>query len=359
MDQPQSRSIEPARAWSLLPRLRGRRWPTGRMRGTCVSTRGRSSIRPLTLALSPSDGGEGTGVVGWAVPPRIGRELVGTAHPTILLGLLLFGLVSGLLADEKPDPPTSRSTVGVAVPISQIVLPGSELEAKPVEDRKAPMVVRILGTFRHGSDYRYDLEYYGLEPGRFDLRDSLQRKDRSQMDGVAPLWVEIDSRLPPGQIVPSDFAATSLPNVGGYRTAMYGLFIGWAAITLWLAMGRRRARTAAMVTEHVPTLAERLRPLVTQAVAGQLSPEGQAELERLLLGYWRSRLGVTDADPVTAMATLYEHPEAGAVLRLVEDWLHRQGGNRDVDIAAVLAPYQHVVDETVDEPQPVAMAGGR
>ncbi len=356
MDQQRSCSILSALTWSLRPRLRGRRWPTGRMRGACVS------IRPLTLALSPADGGEGTGVavtVGWAVPTNFRRIVVGTAHPTFLHLVLAFVFCGDVIAAEKAEPPTLRSTVGVAVPISQIVIPGSELEAKPVEDRKAPMVVRILGTFKHGSDFRYDLEYYGLEPGRFDLRQYLQRKDRSSMDGVAPLWVEIGSRLPPGQIVPTDFAATALPHVGGYRLALYGLFAVWAAITLWLALGRRRDRIAAYSVEHVPTLAERLRPLVTQAVAGQLSPEGQAELERLLLGYWRTRLGVDDAEPVAALATLQQHPEAGAVLRLVEEWLHRKGGNRDVDIAAVLAPYQNVTDETVDEPQPVAMTGGR
>lgn len=268
-------------------------------------------------------------------------------------------LVGDLLADEKSDPPTSRSHVGVAVQIGQIVIPGSELEAKPVDDRKAPIVVRILDTFRHGSDFRYDIEYYGLEPGRFDLRNSLQRKDRSSMDGVAPLWVEIGSRLPPGQIVPSDFSATSVPNVGGYRTAGYGLFVVWGAATLWLAVGRRRARATAHAVEHIPTLAERLRPLVTQAVAGQLSAEGQAELERLLLGYWRTRLGLTDMEPFAALLKIQQHPEAGAVLRFVEEWLHRDGGSRSVDITAVLAPYQHAVDETIEEPQPVALTGGR
>lgn len=275
------------------------------------------------------------------------------------IAMLHIASMISVNADEPLEPSTSKSTVGVTATISQIVIPGSELEAKPVEDRQVPVVLRILGTFRHGDAFRYDLEYHGLEPGRFDLRESLQRKDRSSMDGVAPLWVDVASRLPPGQILPSDFTATSITKPGGYRTAMFGLFAVWGAITLWLAMGKRRTRTAASAVDQPPTLAERLRPLVTQAVAGDLSPEGRAELERLLLGYWRARLGLVDADPIEALTKIQEHPEAGKVLRFVEEWLHRAGGGRSSDIAAVLAPYQHVPDETIEEVEPAAVVGGR
>ena len=58
------------------------------------------------------------------------------------------------------------------------VLPGSELEVKPIGER-TPIVLRIVRVFPHGTAFRYDLEYYGLEPGSFDLKDYLQRKDRS------------------------------------------------------------------------------------------------------------------------------------------------------------------------------------
>ena len=39
--------------------------------------------------------------------------------------------------------PRSTSTVGMPAKIEQLVLPGTELEAKPIEDRRAPFVVRI------------------------------------------------------------------------------------------------------------------------------------------------------------------------------------------------------------------------
>jgi hypothetical protein len=68
----------------------------------------------------------------------------------------------------------------------------------------------------------------------------------------------------------------------------------------------------------------------------------QARLENLLLGYWRQRLDLEALDPSAAMASLREHPEAGALLRALEDWLHRPPGTARVDLDAVLAPYAQV-----------------
>src|SRR5438876_7853227 len=71
------------------------------------------------------------------------------------------------------------TTVGMPARIEQLVLPGSELEVKPLEDRRQPVVLRIVTSYPHGTAFRYDLVYYSLEPGEFDLRDYLRRKDGS------------------------------------------------------------------------------------------------------------------------------------------------------------------------------------
>ena len=59
----------------------------------------------------------------------------------------------------------------------------------------------------------------------------------------------------------------------------------------------------------------------------------------MLLGHWRERLGLDSQDLAEATARLRAHPEAGALLRALEDWLHRPPGSVKVDIDAVLAPY--------------------
>src|SRR5687768_1974296 len=109
--------------------------------------------------------------------------------------LLLIGTTCAARADDQ-----RHSTVGMPARIDQLVLPGSELEVKPLDDRKLPVVLRIAAVFPHGSAYRYDLVYYGLDPGTFDLKDYLRRKDGSSTVDLPTLKVEIQTLLPPGQV---------------------------------------------------------------------------------------------------------------------------------------------------------------
>jgi hypothetical protein len=92
------------------------------------------------------------------------------------------------------------------------------------------------------------------------------------------------------------------------------------------------------------SLADRLKPLVNAAVAGTLSKGQHAELERLLIGYWRKRLALEQASPAEAMTVMRNHPEAGPLIRNLEEWLHRPAARADaVDVAALLRPYQDLV----------------
>ena len=88
------------------------------------------------------------------------------------LAVVLFGLVSSGLAEDD-----RTTTVGMPGRIVDLILPGGPLEVVPIE-RDAPMVVRIVQTIGHGIDqHRYEIEYYGLDPGEYDLADYLQRID--------------------------------------------------------------------------------------------------------------------------------------------------------------------------------------
>ncbi|HEX5445900.1 MAG TPA: hypothetical protein VFW87_18880 [Pirellulales bacterium] len=251
------------------------------------------------------------------------------------------------------------------VRIDQIVLPGGELEAKPIESRQVPIVLRVVATHPHGSAFRYDLEYHGLEPGRYDLGDYLQRKDGAAAAGLPKLPVEIVSLMPAGQILPADPAARPAPRLGGYRLWLLLGMLAWFAGLLAILFARRRARLAQQrAVERPLTLAERLRPLVTAAMNGRLSPQGTAEIERLLLSYWRHRLHLDDEDPRVAVTMLRDHEQAGALLRQVEAWLHKPGAAEEVHLSALLAPYRDLPAETPLErgagaPPQAAGTGGR
>lgn len=248
--------------------------------------------------------------------------------------------------------PLAKSSVGLPQRINQIVLPGTELEARPSEDHDEPLVLRVVATYKHGSAYRYDLEFYCLEPGKFDLRQALRRKDGTSADDLPPLPVEIASLLPAGQILPAALVVKRAPRLGGYRLLLAVLGVVWAlGLAAILLVGRHRKRALAAAAATGPTLADQLRPLVSAAMAGQLTPDGQAQLERLLLGYWSRRLKLTDVEPAEAIAALRRDDQAGELLRQVEAWLHRPGGAGGVDVSAMLAPYRDLPAE-IEGPAP-------
>jgi hypothetical protein len=279
------------------------------------------------------------------IPSR--RNEAGVPFSVTRLLLMACFLVCAPLASRAAD--LTDPTVGMSGTIEQRVLPGSELEVIPLAGSDSPIVLRITASYPHGTDWRYDFSFYGLDPGSYDLRDYLRRKDRSTLDGVTEIPVEIRSILPSdGQPKPHEPESRKLPRVGGYKILLIAGGVLWAAgLAVLLFAGRRRKGSESdRESARPPTLADRLRPIVVQAREGKLDKEGQARLERMLLAIWRQRLKVENIAPAEAIRTLRAHEEAGALLRALEDWLHRPGGaaKGDIDIDALLKPYENFRD---------------
>ena len=118
------------------------------------------------------------------------------------------------------DPPRSVTTVGHArARLTSSCCRAPSSRHKPIEDRRAPLVVRIVQSYPHGSAFRYDIVYYGLEPGEFDLKESLRRKDGSPITDLPSIPVKIEPVLPPGQIEPHRLALAPLTVSGGLSFA--------------------------------------------------------------------------------------------------------------------------------------------
>ena len=125
--------------------------------------------------------------------------------------------------------------------------------------------------------------------------------------------VKVDPSCRPVRSSPVRWAWRGRPGWGlspaaGNRSARSGAR-GWRRSSLLAAASRPRRRIEA--TRPV-TLADRLKPLVTRRVAGTLSEGQHAELERLLIGYWRKRLGLEQASPAEAMTVMRNHPRGRA-----------------------------------------------
>lgn len=267
------------------------------------------------------------------------RELPFAFCVVVLLGSSLLGQVAfGQLAEA----PTERvSNVGIPTTLEDLILPGSELRVRPL-DRNAPVVVRIANTIRHGDAHRYQIVYYGLEPGTHGLTEYLERVDGSPLD-LAAISVVIQPLLPAGQIEPSRLASEKSDSIGGYRLMMWLAGLVWVIgllALLFIGRGRNKHNESA---DQGPTLADRLRPIVEDAMHGRLTDRKQAELERLLLTYWRQRLNLDNVKAAEAMSTLREHEEAGVLLRQLESWLHKPAAQREqMDVGELLKPYRNV-----------------
>ncbi len=256
----------------------------------------------------------------------------------VLAVALSLSIACGQSRDER------RTSVGMRARIDQLVLPGTRLIAKPAEDPKAKILLRILETWPHGTEFRYDLEYVGFLAGKHDLRDWLVRADGTPVDDLPKIEVMVDSVISPLRIEPNELQPTPPPDVGGYRPLVIAAIVAWSiGLLAILFVRRRRARSEGTVA--IPaTLADRLRPMVEDAMHGRLDERRRGELERLLFAHWRQRLELRDVRSAAAIATLRAHPEAGVLLRQLEDWLHRPGSAREVDVQALLAPYRDVRD---------------
>lgn len=289
--------------------------------------------------------------------PSYLRVLAGEYAAWLLLWLSLSAPRWLPAQDAQPEPEQAaakEATVGMRGQWLGQFLPGSEVEAVPIEDRRRPVVVRIIETYPRAGGMAYDLEYYGLDPGTYDLKDYLRRQDGTSADDLPSLPVTIHPVRPPGQVLPNELLPQRLPFFGGYRLAMVLVSVAWmvglVCIVTWMI--RRRRLEAASLVEGPPvvSLAERLRPIIQDAVAGKLSQTRLAELERTLLAFWRHRLDLEGLKASEAIASLRQHPEAGELLRQLETWLHRPGTSGDVDVAALLRPYQDLPAESLPSP---------
>lgn len=264
---------------------------------------------------------------------------------SFLRALAVLVLLLGQLAAQARDQRTA--SVGMRAFVEQVVLPGTELVPAP-SSLKAPVVVRVLKTWPHGEHLRYDLEWVGLEPGRHDLVKYLVRKDGSPTTGLPELPVEATSLLPAGAAEPADLEPKAPERLDGYTTMQVVAGILWGVGLLAILFVGRRFRRRAPPPPPKPTLADRLRPLVEAVATGAAGTGAKAELERLLVAFWRSRLELQAVKAADAIVAIKQHPEAGALLRQLEGWLHMPTPPAPTDVQALLQPYRGVTAESFE-----------
>ncbi len=258
-----------------------------------------------------------------------------------------------------------RATVGSVGRIDELMLPGSLLRAKPLENRNLPVLVRIVESFPHGDSFRYNLTYMALEPGRFDLREYLERADGSDLGDLPEIAVDIVSVLEAGHVPPHQLSS-SWPQVGSYRFWMILALIFWVVLLVVMIFWPKKKTATEIPVAPALTLADLLRPRLQAAASGQLDSRQLAELERWVVEFWRRRLGLMELLPKQALLQLRQHETAGPLLQQLERWLHSPHRDPKVSLAELLVPYQQLevsddmgaqFNQAVDQPTAVATGG--
>lgn len=273
-----------------------------------------------------------------SLDPRVVRRLTALllAFPCLLSAPLLAQDNAINLPDADSGP-----TVGYPAQLIGLILPGPRVVAKAFDDREQPLVVRILDTYSHGSQFRYDIEYYGLEKGVFNLSDYLVCEDSTPANHLPAVNLLIGSnKSSDGFPVPAPLPPHGAGFWHGYRPLLILAGIVWVVGLLAIIfVGRpRRAKPGAISKRR--SVADRLRPLVEQAAAGTLDDSGKAELERTLEAFWRQKLELGDVSANELRTTLRGHPEAQIMLQQFDTWLYRPGEAAQVDLEQLLTPYQ-------------------
>ncbi len=266
--------------------------------------------------------------------------------------MLAVCVSQNLVGQENRSP-----TVGAPGFVDQIKLPGSELAAKPVSDDRVPIVVRIVKTFPHGDHFRYDIAFQGLEPGEYNLADYLVRKDGSSTEDLPEIKVEIRSLLPPGQIEPNQLENSILPRLGGYKSLMVIAIVFWSIVFAGLILlGWKRKETAPII-ETKKSFADLLRPRLEQAMRGELHHTQLAELERMLIAFWRRRLDLEGVAIESAIEKIKANPEAGPTVLQLEKWIHSPHAQSDVSLQQLLAPYESIPSELLSMEESEVVGG--
>ncbi len=285
----------------------------------------------------------GERAAGACAPRKVGR---GRFLRVVVAGA--FAMCAGAQAQETKDGEGAgvqrvvrdeirayRGTAGVM----EVEHAGAALRAKAAEPN-APVLVRVRSASRAGF---FTIEYLGLRTGEFDLAALIERVDGRPAD-LGSIPIRFESRLP----------ANAGTDVFGqrpeeldlrvwYREALVALAAAWLLVPVMAIVRRRLARKpveAVAMTPQEPTTIERLRSILSDAGARELSVEERARMELLLLRALREQAPAAKSarELAAAMATLRRGEATGEVVRSVEAWTHAEHGDaREQAVAAAVS----------------------
>lgn len=267
-----------------------------------------------------------------AKPRQIKTAIIVGAVCTFLLGALLW---------SPSQPPTLPQTLPLLPSVGtesyqSIVLDQSSYKVAD-QSEATPLLVKITAIEPTPEGrFVYKLSYTGLETGVFNLTDFLVSPAGDRLkDPIAT--ATIGSAIPTNAtfnavLYTPPLHASAFP----YRLTLILGILAWAgcgALLFWPAKKQSPAAGSSPSDPpqtdspdeipHAQSLADLLRPLVEKAADKSINADEKAELERILFEYWGKELELDHLNSVEQLRRILEHPEAGALLHTVEQWLYQ------------------------------------
>lgn len=241
------------------------------------------------------------------------------------LGVTILVLVGAVRSANAARSVTAARGLAMRVPVEGATDP---LQTKPDQTTSSALLVRVLSV--EGEDTQ-SIEFIGLIPGRYDLRDFVERVDGRPAMGLPEMPVEIVSMLPEGKLV--GFEQSELPavTVGGRYTLLASILGGgWLLIPLVVLIRRRLLRRPHVVPSDADVLPEDLatqvRTLLLRAQSDALSVEERGQLEllvfRLLAPLDTSEENIHEGATAERIRRLRAHPQTRDLVLQLERWLH-------------------------------------
>ncbi len=283
----------------------------------------------------------------------------------ILLGGFLV-LLWTLTGSRPPMPPATLAMVpAVGAEMKEtVILDRPDYQAvKPTAS--TPLLLRIRSVEPVENGFRYDLLYTGVEAGVFNLTDFLLNPLGGRLrDPVATVTIHSNiSADAPFSVVTKAVPFPSPPFP--YRMVMQvvGLaWLGWGVRLVFPKKESPRPALSAAGNETVQagdepeseTLSSLLRPLVEKAADKSITSSEKGRLEQILFLYWGKQMELDHLDSAEQLRRILEHPEAGLLLRTVEQWLYQPGSLITAEeINAALTAYEARYSADLPPPRPV------
>lgn len=238
--------------------------------------------------------------------------------------LILLLVVAFTLQGKADDQSSASSPLGLPVKLTDIYIPGTEVEPVPRTNLSSSLVIRILEIKPASEGFRYDMEIYGLDPGSHQLAQYLRYADSKQAVTDLNKSLEVTIQHPADTLPkPQDLSYSAPKNLSNYRVIMTSLAVIWALAFLLIIFYRKRSRTEGTEEAAAPSTYEKIQSLVLATAHGDLTHSQKAELERLIIGHWKKQVPGLEVMPTSeAITQLRSHTEASPLVLKIEHWLH-------------------------------------